>query len=138
MIIDIPKLAGKSPETVKKALAEFQAVQLRSNLLGGRPGSEWRFTDSKDRNIEITFEKNRADMFLVFGQFFDGIDPTSAAGKSKILEMIGFRKMPPPNVKPMKNSRASDWENVRGFSRLYISVNMPRVMFVGAKVTPEN
>lgn len=133
MIIDIPKVANKNVSFIKKYLIKFKSENLSNDKHNNLLLSDWRFTDSQGRVIEITFLNNQADTFLVSGDFFKGLNPVK--DRFKIMGMVGFAKLPPPNRAPIKNSKGSDWDNLRGFSQISLSANGLEVACVLVKVT---
>ncbi|GGS11217.1 hypothetical protein [Deinococcus sedimenti] len=130
-LIDVSKAAGKSPAQIKALLRGWRAEQLRADLLGGRPGSEWRYTNAAGYVLEVTHEGQKADKFVLMGDPIHALNP--ARDYQKVLALLGLTGVPKStNIYGPSHS----WYDFRGFSQVSVAGNGPKITWVIVKKTP--
>lgn len=130
-LIDVTKAAGKSPAQIKVLLNGWKAQQLRSDLLGGRPGSEWRYINKAGYILEVTHEGQKADKFVLMGDPIYALNP--ARDYKQVLALLGLQSVPKStNIFGPSHS----WYDFRGFSQVSVAGNGPKITWVIIKKTP--
>jgi|GEM_PF-6650341 len=119
---NVQSAVGKTPQQVARVLAGYTAVQVRSDLMGGKPGSEWRYTNRRGDTIEVTFKGTKADRFYIVSDDFRSLNP--ANDYRKILGKFGLTNVPKPSS---TWGPTQIWSNYKGFKQISITGNGPVV-----------
>lgn len=130
-LLDLTRATGRTPTQVGALLPGWQAEQLRKDLPGGRPGSEWRYTNRQGYILEIVYEGQKADQFILMGTPIAALNP--ARDYRQVLALFGFKAVPRSTA---VYGASQNWPNFRGFNQVAVTGSGNQINAVIVKKTP--